>query len=140
MYKRQIVSSAAAPRTVDSRSPLYRAKRMEKEVRGTSVGVSADTLAKAWLSVTTSLGRMPWLRKCKRVSFSSTSRTTRESAPRSRMSRIVCCWGRMSRPLGAALSMGITRITRSRGSIKSAIMGYLWVSSGLREAIFSLSA
>ncbi len=31
-------------------------------------------------------------------------------------SRMVCCWGRISRPLGAALSMGTTSTTKSPGS------------------------
>ena len=62
------------------------------------------------------------------------------TAPWSMMSRIVCCWGRMRRPLGAALSMGVTSNTLSPGSIKSAQMGkggFLW---GTRCANSSFSS
>ena len=47
---------ASAPSTWLTRSPLKRAKRIEKLVSGTSGGVSAATLRKACESVTTSLG------------------------------------------------------------------------------------
>ena len=47
---------ASAPGTCAVRSPLKRANRMEKLVRGTSGGVSAATFRKACESVTTSLG------------------------------------------------------------------------------------
>ena len=99
-----------------------------------------ETLAKAWLSVTTSFGLMPCERKRSRVDFSSVSRTTSESPPRSKIARMVCCWGRISLPFGAALSMGTTRITRSSGLIRSPMRGYLWESSGFMEAIFSFSS
>ena len=38
---------------------------------------------------------------------------------KSKTLRSTCCWGRIKRPLGAALSIGVTRITTSSGSIKS---------------------
>ena len=51
-----IASMANVPRTSSARSPLKRAKRIEKEVSGMSRGVSAATLRKAWESVTTNFG------------------------------------------------------------------------------------
>ena len=31
---------------------------------------------------------------------------------------MVCCWGRINRPFGAALSIGVTKTTRSPGSTR----------------------
>ena len=64
---------ASAPSTELTRSPLKRAKRIEKVVSGTSGGVSAATLRKACESVTTSFGGR--LRRS-RASRSSRSLTT----------------------------------------------------------------
>ena len=72
---------------------------MEKEVSGISSGVSADTLANAWLSVMTRRGFLP---RDESVSFNSVSRVTIEIAPASSTSRMVCCCGRIRRPFGAA--------------------------------------
>ena len=135
-----IEERAAIPFSWISSSPLYREKRIEKEVRVMFSGTAFETRANAWLSVTTSFGQTPCAKKWSRVLFNSVSRTTRERAPRSRISRIVCCCGRIRRPFGAALSIGTTRMTRSRGLIRSWISGYLCVSSGFREAIFSFSS
>ena len=52
---------------------------------------------------------------------------------------MVCCWGRIRRPLGAALSMGTTRITRSPGWSRSA-MRRRPLLSGFRCAMRSLRA
>ena len=57
------VSNARTPRTAASSVPLYRAKRMEKEVSGTSAGVILLTFPKAWLSVMTSAGAVPILER-----------------------------------------------------------------------------
>ena len=70
-------STASVPSTWLTRSPLKRAKRIEKLVIGTSGGVSAATLRKACESVTTSRGG-----RCRRsrASLSSRSFTTRAMA------------------------------------------------------------
>ena len=81
---------------------------MEKEVSGISSGVSLDTRANAWLSVTTREGFLPSVAS---VSRSSDSLTTTAMAPASITSRMACCWGKIIRPLGAAESMGVTRTT-----------------------------
>lgn len=86
------------------------AHTMEKEVRRISSGVSALTFANTWLSVMTILGFLP---REASVSLSPFSLTTTDTASASRISRMVCCWGRIRRPLGAALSMGTTRTARS---------------------------
>ena len=55
------------------------------------------------------------------VPASSASRQMRALAPASSTSRMTCCCGRMRRPLGAALSMGITSTTISPGASRSAM-------------------
>ena len=64
------LSMASAPRANCSRSPFCRANKMEKEVMGTSGGVSAATLRKACESVTTRAGL-----RCMRASASRNSRS-----------------------------------------------------------------
>ncbi len=57
------------------------------------------------------------------------------------MSRMVCCWGRMRRPLGAALSMGVTSNTWSSGLSKSAQMGkgaFFWGTRWAKSSFSSL--
>ena len=101
-----------------------------------SFGVSADTLAKTWLSVMTILGFLP---KVAKVSRNSNSFTTIAVASASRISRIVCCCGRISLPLGAALSIGMTRTAKSPGCRISPTIFSLLSSVTARAAIFSLS-
>ena len=67
----------------------------------------------------TSFGRFP---RAASVSASSKSLATIETAPASRISRIVCCCGKISLPFGAAESIGTTNITKSFGSNKSPII------------------
>ena len=74
------------------------------------------TLAKAWLSVMTKRGGAA---SFSRAWASSVSCTTMAMPLLSKTLRNTCCCGRIKRPLGAALSMGVTRITTSSGSIKS---------------------
>ena len=92
-----------------------RANKIEKEVSGCSGGRAAATTAKAWLSVTTRRGGRARLA---RAAGSSVSRVTRAMQPRSRASRRVSACGRMRRPLGAAVSIGVTRSTTSPAATK----------------------
>ena len=85
----------------------------------------------------TSLGLCP---RRSRASASSVSLTTAETAPASRISRIVCCWGKINRPLGALLSMGTTRTARSRGFNRSAARRFSVLLSGRRQASRSFSS
>ncbi len=126
-----------APSTTDLRFPLYLANRMENEVSGISSGTSRATCSKAWLSVMTRAGFCP---RASKVCRSSVSLVTMETAPASRISRMVCCCGRIRRPLGAALSMGITRTTRSDGRIRSPTIRSRLSSAGTREAIRSFNS
>ena len=98
------------------RFPLYLANRMEKDVSRMSSGVSFATDPNTWLSVMTILGFFP---SAGSAFASPSSLSTMETAPASRISRMVCCCGRMRRPLGAALSMGTTSTAKSNGSSKS---------------------
>ena len=86
-----------------------------------SSGVSFETFPNAWLSVITSFGFFPIFSS---VFFNSLSFTTIETAPASKISRMVCCCGRIRRPLGAALSIGTTKITKSEGSNRSDTSGF----------------
>ena len=85
-----------------------------------SSGTSPFTFPNTWLSVTTSFGFFP---RTASVVESSSSFTVTATAPASRIPRIVCCWGRIRRPLGAALSTGITRTTKSDGESRSPMRG-----------------
>ena len=109
-------SIAAAPFTAVSRKPLYRAIKIENEVRRISSGTMSFTLWNTWLSVITSDGFVPRLLS---VASSSVSRTIKAVAPASSRSRIVCCCGRISLPFGAAVSIGITKTVRSPSLTKS---------------------
>ena len=102
-----------------------------------SSGVSAATFSNAWLSVITSFG---FSRNRPSTFFSSVSFTTTDTASASSISRIVCCCGRISLPLGAALSIGTTSTAMSEGSKRSLTI-YLSGSSILAaEAISSFSS
>ena len=81
-----------------------------------SFGVSRSTWAKAWLSVMTMRGLTASFSKVGARVFSFTTMAVQSASSTSRM---VCCWGRISLPLGAALSMGVTRTTRSPGVSRS---------------------
>ena len=81
-----------------------------------SEGVSEATFPNTWLSVITSAGFLP---SCPSTSFNSFSFTTTETASASKMSRMVCCWGRISLPFGAALSIGTTSTAISEGFRRS---------------------
>ena len=131
------LSSICAPSTWSFRFPLYLESRMEKEVSGISSGVSADTLANAWLSVMTRRGFLP---RDESVSFNSVSRVTIEIAPASSTSRMVCCCGRIRRPFGAAESIGTTRTTKSFGFKRSRTRYLSWSSSGAWLAISSFNS
>ncbi len=102
-----------------------------------SSGTILATCSNAWLSVMTRAGRFP---REARVSLSSASLVTTETAPASRISRMVCCCGRIKRPFGAALSMGTTRTARSEGFKRSPTIRSLVSSAGTREAIRSFSS
>ena len=129
--------SAAAPSTAVRRSPLYRAKRMENEVRRTESGTIRLTMPKACESVTTSAGGS---RSRLSVRASSVSRVTTGIQPASSSERMVCCCGRIRRPLGAAESIGVTRTTASPGDTRSAMSSRAGGTECTRAAIFSLSA
>ena len=58
------------------------------------------------------------------MSAYSESRTTTGTAPASSRSRMTICCGRIRRPLGAALSIGTTRITGSPGFTRSRTRGF----------------
>ena len=115
----RIESIAAAPETARGRLPLYLAIKMEKDVKGISLGKTLLTLPKIWLSVMTSFGGAD---NFSSVETSSVSLQTIAFAPASRISRMVCCWGKISLPLGAALSIGTTRTTTSPTSSISEMM------------------
>ena len=102
-----------------------------------SSGVSFETFPNAWLSVITSFGFFPIFSS---VFFNSLSFTTIETAPASKISRMVCCWGRMSRPLGAALSIGTTKTTKSEGSNRSDTSGFETASVFAAFAIVSFNS
>ena len=110
------LSSAFTPRTIVSRFPLYLANKIEKDVSKISFGVSFATFPKTWLSVITIFGFLP---SEANVPASSVSFTTIADASASKMSRIVCCCGKIRRPFGAALSIGTTSTTKSDGSRRS---------------------
>jgi len=105
-------------------------------VRGMSFGTIEETSAKAWLSVMTRDGFLPISAS---VCCNSLSLTVIAFAPASKISRITCCWGRISLPLGAALSIGITRITKSSGLIRSATSLFSGSLPSARAAIFSFN-
>ena len=111
-----IPPKAAAPFTKGARFPLYLANRMENDVSRISSGVSFATRPNTWLSVMTIFGFFP---SAGSAFASSSSFSTMEAASASRISRMVCCCGRIRRPLGAALSIGTTRTTKSDGSSRS---------------------
>ena len=102
-----------------------------------SSGVCLSASSKTWLSVITSFGLLP---RRESVSESSVSRVTTDMAPLSSTSRMVCCWGRIRRPLGAALSMGTTSTTRSRGSSRSPTRRFPRPFSGTSRASRSFSS
>ena len=85
----------------------------------------------------TSRGVFP---KFSRVSFNSVSLTTMETALASKISRMVCCCGKISRPFGAEESIGTTRTTKSLGEIKSLTIGVPFTSLGRRVEIFSFNS
>ena len=130
-------SICAAPAAACFSTPPCRANRMENDVSGTSCGVTAATCSNAWLSVTTMRGRS---RRRENACSSASSFVTRAWPPASSMSRIVCCWGRISRPFGADASMGVTSTTRSPGASRSAIIGGRGGSACASDAIRSRSA
>ena len=70
---------------------------------------------------------------------SSVSCTTMAIPLLSKTLRKTCCWGRIRRPLGAALSMGVTRITTSKGWSKSPT-SWRSVSLGFKAAMASFSS
>ena len=129
-------SMAVTPRTASRRKPLWRAMRMEKDVNVISSGMTAATSPKTWLSVTTMRGGLPSSSSVFARAFSLTTTAVQLA---SRISRMVCCCGRMSRPFGAAVSIGTTRTTKSPAVSKSPIIG---VSSptGFRRAICSFNS
>ena len=101
-------------------SPFISDISTEKEVRGTSFGMRSLTSLNTWESVMTrsgrrfsasSMGAMP----------SGTTEITRQR--RSRSSLVICTWGRISRPLGAWMSWGITSITKAPSSTRCAVTG-----------------
>ena len=107
---------------------------MEKEVSITSSGVCGATFPKTWESVISSRG---FFANPSRASRSLSSLTTIAVALLSKISRMVCTWGKMSRPLGAAISMGTTSRQISPGSMRSPT---IWASSkwaGARSIIRS---
>ncbi len=106
---------------------MKRAKRIEKLVIGTSGGVSADTLRKAWESVTTSRGGRL---SCSRACPSSRSLTTSAMASESMRSRIDCTCGRIRRPRGASLSIGTTSTAISPELTRSPRIDGLSMKSG----------
>ena len=121
----------ACPAPASSKSPLNRDIRIEKLVSGTPCGVSAATFRNAWESVTTSFGgvfsRSSALRN-------SRSFTTRQYASLSSKSRMASTCGRISRPLGASLSIGTTRTTSWPGPTRSPRMDGLSMKSGGAES------
>ena len=74
------------------------------------------------------------------VSASSVSLTTMETAPDSRISRMVCCCGRISLPFGAAESIGTTRTIRSIGRIRSCTIYRSLSEEGMSFPINSFSS
>ena len=80
--------------------------RIEKDVSGIVSGTIADTNLNIWLSVITMLTRRP---RIPSTDSSSVSLTAIETPLLSRMLLMACCCGNISRPLGAALSIGMTR-------------------------------
>ena len=129
--------TAFTPLAAASRNPLYLAIKTEKEVSSTWSGTTSATSENAWLSVITRSGSRPSFLSAAK---SSVSRTTTDMAPASRISRMACCCGRISRPFGAALSMGTTRTTRSRGFKKSPTRRQPFSFSFTRPAILSFSS
>ena len=127
-------SIAMAPSTWVARSPLNRDIRIEKLVMGMSSGVSAATLRKAWESVTTRRGGRVRRSKAAR---SSRSLTTMHMASPSSRSRMAWTCGMMSRPRGASLSMGTTRIASSPGPTKSLTSAVLSRKSAGAAAIIA---
>ena len=108
---------AAAPAARSGRSPLRRAIRIEKVVKGTDCGVSSATRRTTCESQTTRAGGS--FRQVK-AAPSSPSVTTRHNLRPSRASRMVCTCGKMSRPFGAPESMGTTRMTTPFSGSRSA--------------------
>ena len=83
---------------------------MLKLVRGISPGMEASALVNTCESVMARAGFIPvFLSKAS----TSVSLTTIATASLSRISLIACTWGRISRPAGASISIGVIRRTIS---------------------------
>ena len=130
-------SIAFAPSINSLKLPFKRAKRIEKDVKGIDSGTISETFLNAWESVTTSEGGFFKLSK---ASWSSDSLTTIEIQFESSKSLKVWTCGSIILPLGASLSIGITRITVDFVSTKSpTILGEFINSSGKSFINFALN-
>ena len=85
---------------------------------GISLGTVLSTNANTWESVITMRG---FTDREFRVFSNSLSRHTTGMAPLSKASLITCCCGSIRRPLGAALSIGVTSTIRSLADTRSDI-------------------
>ena len=107
--------------------PLYCAKRTEKEVSRLSAGFLSYTVRNTCESVIISLGGRA--RAASMASILSVVQLITRHL-RSSSSRMVCTCGRMSRPLGAWMSCGMTSMTVSFSSTSRPTMPCDMVSSG----------
>ena len=122
-------SMASAPATCAVRSPLKRAKRMEKLVMrhvGRRVGGHLEERLRVGDH---ELGRRGEARDAR--CLSSRSLTTSAMASLSMRSRMACTCGRIRRPRGASLSIGTTSTASSPGPTRSPrIVGLSMKSAG----------
>ena len=117
----RILFKAATPAIMVSSSPLYLAKRMEKEVSRMSSGCIFWNFSKCLAVCDHQLWLFSNIFQCV---FQFIIFYYNRNSACSKISRMVCCCGRIRRPLGAALSIGTTKITKSEGSNRSDTSGF----------------